>query len=270
MKSSAFSSLDYTIALIDQQFQKKDYKKACNFILQGIKNFPDHPNLLDRFFIVDPRWCLLISGNDMHLARPEENDLPFLQQCFANKEFMAQFLPMGRRDQSVESMRLALRQNEFPVARSRAVHWIIKKNQRADQPKESLVENSKPIGLASLVDIQIAHRRAEFLMGIPDQADRKQAAAVIATLLIFDFAFNLIGLHKLTAKVIANNQHSQKSTISIGFKQEGFFHEHLRDPKSRLWLDCYENGLIIKDFRQSELIARLSERLLGRDITLKI
>lgn len=236
MKSSAFSSLDYTIALIDEQFHKKDYKKAYSYVLQGLKNFPDHPILLDRFFIVDPRWCLFISSNNTHLVRPEESDLSFLQQCFANKEFMAQFLPMGRRNQSVESMRLALRQNEFPVARSRAVHWIIKKNQHSDQPKESLIENSKPIGLASLVDIQIAHRRAELLFGIPNQADRKQAAVVIANLLIFDFAFNLIGLHKLTAKVIESNQHSQKSTISIGFKQEGFFYEHLRDPKSRLWL----------------------------------
>jgi hypothetical protein len=69
--------------------------------------------------------------------------------------------------------------------------------------------------------------------------------------------------------VIANNHHSQRSTESIEFVPEGLRRQHLRDPKSRLWLDCYENGLVENNFRQNGVIARLSQRLLGRNITLK-
>lgn len=261
--------LNYWITLIDEKFREKNYQAARDFILQGLVSFPNHSILLDRLFIVDQRWCSPIAGNRIHMTIPEESDLPYLQQCFSNEEFMEQLLPMGRRNQSTESMLVVLRHNKFPVAQSRTVHWIIKKDEQADQSQESLISSLKPIGLASLVDIQIAHRRAELLIGIPNEDDRKQAAAVIGTLLILDFAFNQIGLHKLTTMVIANNQHSQKSTTSIGFLQEGLRQQHLRDPKSRQWLDCYENGLTEDAFRGSAVIARLSGRLLGRNITSK-
>lgn len=266
---SVKQNLDYWITLIDEKFREKNYQAARDFILQGLVNFPNRPILLDRLFIVDQRWCSPIASNSIHLTIPGESDLPFLQQCFANEEFMEQLLPMGRRNQSTESMLFALRHNKFPVAQSGTVHWIIKKDERVDQSQETLISSFKPIGLASLVDIQIAHRRAELLIGIPNQDDRKQAAAVIGTLLILDFVFNQIGLHKLTTMVIANNQHSQRSTTSIGFIQEGLRRQHLRDPKTRLWLDCYENGLVEDNFRESAVIARLSKRLLGRNITSK-
>lgn len=268
IEMSAKSNLAYWITLINEQFHKKDYRHARDLILQGLANFPNHPLLLDRLFIVDQRWSLPIAGGRVHLTIPGESDFSFLQQCYANEEFMEQLLPMGRKKQSSESIMFVLRHNEFSVAQSKTMHWIIRKEEQVD--KTQLLSNNhlKPIGLASLVDIQIAHRRAELLIGIPDYGDR-QRASLITMLLILNFSFNQIGLHKLTSLVLSNNPHSQKSTAAIGFIQEGFRRHHLRDPKSRLWLDCYENGLVEDSFRESPVIARLSKRLLGRDITLQ-
>jgi RimJ/RimL family protein N-acetyltransferase len=265
----AKSNLSYWITQVDEQFRKKDFNVARDLIFHGLVHFPNHPLLLDRLFIVNQHWNLPIAGNKIHLMIPKEEDLLFFQQCYANDEFIEQFLPMGRKNQSTESIRSALKYNEFPVAQFRAVHWVIKKELQVNQPQVNSHNSLKPIGLASLVDIQIAHRRAELLVGIPNKEDRQQASAVIATLLILDFAFNQIELHKLTSLVIASNTHSQKSTESIGFMQEGLRQQHLRDPKSRMWLDCYENGLVVKNFRESAVIARLSKRLLGRNITSK-
>lgn len=261
------SNLTDWVALINEQFHKKDYRHARDLILQGLVNFPNHPLLLDRLFIVDQCWNLPIASSRVHLTIPGESDFSFLQQCYANEEFMEQLLPMGRKKQSPESIMFLLRHNEFSVAQSKTIHWIIRKEERADKPQVLSNNNLKPIGLASLVDIQIAHRRAELLIGIPNYEDR-QRASLITMLLILDFAFNQIGLHKLTSLVLANNPHSQKSTEAIGFIQEGLRRHHLRDPKSRLWLDCYENGLVEDSFRENPVIARLSKRLLGRDITL--
>ena len=265
---SVKSNLANWIILINEQFHKKDYRHARDLILQGLVNFPSHPLLLDRLFIVDQRWSLPIAGSRVHLTIPEESDFSFLQQCYANEEFMGQLLPMGRKNQSAESILFALRHSEFSVAQSKTMHWIIRKEEHTDTPKIFSNNTLKPIGLASLVDIQIAHRRAELLVGIPDYGDR-QRASLITMLLILNFAFNQIGLHKLTSLVLSNNPHSQKSTEAIGFIQEGFRRHHLRDPKSRLWLDCYENGLVEDSFRENSVIARLSKRFLGRDITLQ-
>lgn len=240
-----------------------------NIIRQGVQHLSGNPQLRDRLLIVDQRWNLPVAGNGIHLMKPVENDLEFFQRCYANDEFMGRFLPMGRKNRNAESMRAALRPDEFPVAHFRAAHWVIKKEVPAHQPQAASAINLRSLGLASLVDIQIAHRRAELLVGIPNEEDRKRAEAVIATLLIFDFAFNQIGLHKLTSLVMSGNRHSQKSTESIGFVREGLRRQHLRDPKSRMWLDCFENGLVEDTFRESVVVARLSRRLLGRDITLK-
>ncbi len=254
---------------IDEFFRQKNFQYAHDLIQLALADFQNHPGLLDRLFIVDGRWNLPLISNRIHLLIPETNDFQFLQQCYENNDFMEQFLPMGRKNQRNEAILDALKHNKFPVAQFRATHRIIKKSQAIDQdePSSPYCENLKPIGLVSLVDIQIAHRRAELLMGFPNESDRQFASSVVI-LLIFDFAFNQIGLQKLTSLVLANNTHSQRSTEAIGFLREGFKKKHFCHPKSREWLDCYENGLVEEDFRANPIIARLSKRILKRDITL--
>lgn len=254
------------VALIDRQLREKNFKRARESILQGLTFFPDKPALLDRLFIIDQRWNMPLSSGRVHLCIPNEDDFSFLQQCYENASFMEQLLPMGRRKQSPASLLQALRDNEFSVAQSKTMHWIIKKEVKPIEPPSSSPVKLKPVGLASLIDIQIAHRRAELLVGFPEVDGRNKVSAIVM-LLIFDFAFNQIGLHKLISTVLANNQHSQRSTTAIGFSQEGLRRQHLRDPKTRKWLDCYENGLVEDSFRANPVIARLSKRLLGRDIT---
>ncbi|MCC7090336.1 N-acetyltransferase [Nitrosomonas sp. JL21] len=256
------------LCAIDEQFRKQDYRQARNLILQALPIFPDHAMLRDRLLMVDSHWSEPIASRGIHLVTPDEHDFSYLQQCYADEAFMQQFLPMGRKKQSAEAIQNALRQSEFSVAHHRSMHRIIKKEVPSIPERSFSPGDLKPIGLASLVDIQIAHRRAEFLVGIPDQAERQRATAVVM-MLIMDLAFNQVRLHKLTSLVLANNPHSQRSTVAIGFTQEGLRRQHLCDPQTRQWLDCYENGLVADDFRHNPVIARVSKRLLGRDITVK-
>lgn len=261
-------SVHQWLGMIDEQFRKQDYRQARYLILQALSIFPDCAVFRDRLLIVDSRWSQPIASAGIHLITPSEPDFSYLQQCYADETFMQQLLPMGRKKQSAEAILQALRHSEFSVAHYRSMHRIIKKEILADPGQPSSQNNLKPIGLASLVDIQIAHRRAELLVGIPDQTERQRATGV-AMMLIMDLAFNQIGLHKLTSLVLANNPHSQRSTVAIGFTQEGLRRQHLCDPQTRQWLDCYENGIIADDFRHNSVIARVSKRLLGRDITVK-
>ncbi|GKS69455.1 hypothetical protein W03_14590 [Nitrosomonas sp. PY1] len=256
------------LALIDEQFRKQDYHQARNLILKALLIFPNYAVLLDRLLMVDPHWSKPIVSRGIHLAIPTESDFSFLQQCYDNEAFMQQLLPMGRKKQSAEAILHALKKSEFSVAHYRSMHRIIKKAVCSNLEQPLAQFNLKPIGLASLVDIQIAHRRAELLIGIPDQAERQRATAVVM-MLIMDLSFNQIGLHKLTSLVLANNPHSQRSTVAIGFTQEGLRRQHLCDPQTRQWMDCYENGIVADDFYHNPVIARISRRLIGRNITVK-
>jgi len=257
------------LAVIDEQFRKQDYRQARDLLLQALSIFPDHAVLRDRLLMVDSRWSETLSCRGTHLVTPSEKDFPYLQQCYTDEAFMQQLLPMGRKKQSNEAILQALKQSEFSVAHYRSMHRVIKKEVHSNSELPSSQSNLKPIGLASLVDIQIAHRRAELLIGIPDQFERQRTTAVVM-MLIMDMAFNQIGLHKLTSLVLANNPHSQRSTVAIGFTQEGLRRQHLCDPQTRQWLDCYENGIVADDFYHNPVIARVSKRLIGRDITVKL
>ena len=124
--------------------------------------------------MVDSRWSEPFACRGIHLVTSSEKDFTYLQQCYADEAFMQQLLPIGRRKQSNEAILQALKQS-----------------------------NLKSIGLVSLVDIQIAYRRAELFVGIPDQYERQRATSVVV-MLIMDLAFNQIGLHKLTSFVLAN------------------------------------------------------------------
>ncbi|HLP80376.1 MAG TPA: GNAT family protein [Nitrosomonas sp.] len=261
-------NLHQWLSAIDEQFHKRDFRQARNLISQALPIFPDHAMLRNRLLMVDSRWSESISSRGIHLVTPNEHDLSYLQRCYTDEVFMQQFLPMGRKKQSTEAIQHALRQSEFSVAHYRSMHRIIKKEVPSTPERSFSQCDLKPIGLASLVDIQIAHRRADLLVGIPDHSERQRATAV-AMMLIMDLAFNEIGLHKLTSLVLANNPHSQRSTVAIGFTQEGLRRQHLCDPQTLQWLDCYENGIVVDDFRHNPIIARVSKRLLGRDITTK-
>lgn len=257
------------LSAVDEQFRKKDYYQARNLILQALPIFPDYAVFRDRLLMVDSYWSEPLSSRSTHLVTPDEHDFSYLQRCYADEGFMQQLLPMGRKKQSAEAMMYALKQSEFSVVHYRSMHRIIKKEVYSIPEQPLSQYDLKSIGLVSLVDIQIAHRRAELLVGIPDQNER-QRVTVVVMMLIMDLAFNKIGLHKLTSLVLANNAHSQRSTVAIGFVQEGLRRQHLCDPQTRQWLDCYENGIVVDDFRHNSTIARLSKRLLGRDITVKL
>ena len=69
-KANSLSNPAYWINIIDEQFRKKNYRHARDFILKALTNFPNHPLLLDRLFIVDQRWNLPIAGNKIHLVIP--------------------------------------------------------------------------------------------------------------------------------------------------------------------------------------------------------
>lgn len=125
---------------------------------------------------------------------------------------------------------------------------------------------SDPIGLANLADIDLHHRRAELLIGIPAGQKRARGAGLEATLLAVGFAFNRARLNKLTSLVYEGNEPAQRNALELGFKQEGFRPQHLRVAGGD-YLGVFENGMTVADFRANRRLARLSRRLLGRDVT---
>ena len=65
------------------------------------------------------------------------------------------------------------------------------------------------------------------------------------------------------------NLASQKNTLQGGFIQESYLRGHIYDSASAKFINVYGNGMTVNDFRHNKRLSRLSQRLLGRDVTCK-
>ncbi|MFZ5776230.1 MAG: GNAT family N-acetyltransferase [Thermodesulfobacteriota bacterium] len=219
---------------------------------------PDNAVQAWQLATVAPVWLAPLEGKRIRLRRYAEEDAEFLHRCFRDSFFMEHYnhnIPQGR---TVEVLKNKLRKAAtLHPCQSRTGDWVIERQ-----------GSGEPLGIANLVEIQFAHRRAEFLIGMPDPAQRTAGLALESTLLVLDYAFNRVGLHKLTAIVYANNLYAQKNVESLGFVQESHLREQMLEQASGRFLDLYGYGMTQGDFRGNARLGRLSRRLLGRDVRL--
>lgn len=203
-------------------------------------------------------WREPVIGRRLVLRPYSEGDAAFIHRCFRDAAFMARYHRFISVNESPAKLAAALRQSAQTLPwRSSTVDWVITRQD----------ETQRRIGLANLVDLDLHHRRAELLIGIPSEQERHAGAGLEATLLAMDFAFNRARLNKLTSLVYEGNGQAQKNALELGFMQEGYRPEHLRDSDGAGYIGVFENGMTTRDFRANQRLARLSQRLLGRDIT---
>lgn len=196
-----------------------------------------------------------LQGVSVSLIRSGPEHTNFIYDCYQNSNFMSLYrLAQNRKLSKQEiSEHLVVEQSKLPQE-LRRIEWIIIKR-----------DSQQPIGIAALADQQVSHRRAEFLLGMPDKQHRKGLLSVEASLLALDFAFNHANLHKVISFVYGYNSYAQKNTLHLGFTQEGILHEHIQSNEG--FIDLFQNGMLKTRFLNNRLLSKLSLRLIHRDIT---
>ncbi len=219
-------------------------------------------NLQSNIMTVQSIVNLPIVGQRVILKKSSLEDAQYLSDCYNQVEFRRLFRLSNTQPVSVGAFEKDLARGNVPLNMLRKVEWVICK-------KNNNNSDSRPIGLASLVDINQVHKTAEFQIGITNSDDRLLGVATEASFLAMEFAFRVLSLFKLHSFVYGFNQYSQKSTISLGFTQEGILREQYWDPYEQKHIDLFVNGLLAREFWKHKRIAKLSSRLLRRDITLR-
>ena len=90
------------------------------------------------------------------------------------------------------------------------------------------LHSGEPVGMLSLVNIDPTHRRAEparFLIGEPALA-KGLPVAVEALKLLYELAFDQLGLHRIHGTVVAENRQMLKWHLYLGMKEEGRLRQH--------------------------------------------
>ncbi len=202
-----------------------------------------------------------IRGQRVSLLRRAPEHAAFLRLCWDDQAFMDLYRLAQNRRESIEQIaeRLAQEYKRLPKD-LRKFEWVIERHATQGQA-------ARLIGLAAVADYQPEHRRAEFLIGILQPQEQKAGIGLEASLLVLDFAFNILQLNKLISFVYGYNQSSQNNTLHLGFTQEAFLREHVHYAPHG-YVDMYQNGLLARDFRRNDRLSRWSQRLLQRDISL--
>lgn len=118
------------------------------------------------------------------------------------------------------------------------------------------LKNGNPVGMVSLVDIDMSARKAEparFLIGDED-AVRGIPVAAEALALLYRHAFDTLGLRRLHGTVAAPNRAMMKFHEYSGMRREGVLREHLYLDGE--YHDGVVYGLLEPEYR-SVTIARL-------------
>lgn len=221
-----------------------------------IRIAPDHK--VAKYYInqVSPVWLEPLEGHHLIVRPGSADDVEFLYQCHNNAEFMLKYNRFLVKDTSLEALKGHLQKAEkIHPCQKKSIDWIIINK-----------ETGNPIGLMGLVDIHGEHRRAEFVIGIPNKKHRIPWAGIEASLLAFEFAFRRVDLNKLSTYIYSDNMQAQKTGENLGFHQEGYLNNHIFARDSNKYLDVFLNGLTRDDFIGNSVIGELSLRLLGRDI----
>ncbi len=214
--------------------------------------------LQSRQFMVQPGWNNILHGQGVRLRTPCVEDASFLLAVFGNPVFMRQFHRMSTRVWTLPMLRQYLASYRQDIAGDKSRYWVVE----ALVPDSQGLPLARAVGLASLAEVQIAHLRAEFLIGFPKPVS--SVLAFRASVLLIEHAFLNLGLQKLTSVVFADNTLAQQSTLAIGFAQEGYRVQHLRDPRTLDFIDCHENGLTREAYLAHGRMARVKARVESR------
>jgi len=201
-----------------------------------------------------------VRGKRVMLEKLVPEHAEYLHTIYQNDAFWASYRLNENRSRNVEEIKQRLlEESRYSPAQMRKCEWVVFRLQNGDKT---------PIGLAGLLDLVDSQKRAEFLIGIVNTENRLHGIGLEATLCVFDFAFNIQRLNKLVSLIYSNNESAQANTIALGFSKEGELRKHFRNSSTGEYSNIIQNGLLLDEFRRSVRLSSLSQRLLGRDVTL--
>jgi [ribosomal protein S5]-alanine N-acetyltransferase len=154
-----------------------------------------------------------ISGEKVYLRRLEQDDLVGDYFQWLNDFEVTKFLETGHFPNSHESMESYFAQHS---SAGNEVFLAV-----------CLCDNDRHIGNVKLGSINWIHRRAEFGIVIGAKDCWNKGYGTEATVLLIDYAFRRLNLHKVMLGVVETNHAAIKIYEKIGFKVEGRLREQL-------------------------------------------
>ncbi|MBE5876136.1 MAG: UDP-4-amino-4,6-dideoxy-N-acetyl-beta-L-altrosamine N-acetyltransferase [Lachnospiraceae bacterium] len=116
-----------------------------------------------------------------------------------------------------------------PISREEHIGWMEQKvaTGRVIQFIVCDKQTDKPLGVVYIQNIEEEHSKAEEGIFLGEEEAFGRGIGTEAAKLMIRYAFETLGLHKLSARVLAYNTASCKMHESAGYRQEAYFRKEL-------------------------------------------
>jgi UDP-4-amino-4,6-dideoxy-N-acetyl-beta-L-altrosamine N-acetyltransferase len=127
---------------------------------------------------------------------------------------------------------------------------------RADPDRRGwiITHQGQPAGFLTLTGIESRHRRADWGWYIGEPDARGRGAGRAAQALGLDVAFDGLGLEKVCAEVLADNDVALKAQAAAGFRREGYRRRHVL--KDGVFRDVVLLAILAEEWRERRVQVR--------------
>lgn len=226
-----------------------EFAQARQHYQRAVVLFPDYSAAEDGLRAVHQAWWQVISAGPFKLRRPVEQDASYIVGLWRDVELMTALNRNAFRYISPETWIKQLRDNQRRNPKQMTEWtWIVEHNQQA-------------CGLLTLTEIDFQHRRAEVQIGL-EKAARGKGAGVYTMAAIARTFFEVLGMHRLSALVYADNAAPVSSLEGLGFQKEGVMRGVYFDKRLGQYLSIVHYAMLAEDYLSSSL-HRVGMRLTG-------
>lgn len=156
--------------------------------------------------ILDMPGAVFSRGERVSLRTIEQENVDVIQRAYNEPDF----------------------QEGFPLQFPKSQRMIEERIEEAGEEDDSIVllicVDENPVGQVSRQDIRRPHGMLTYWL-LPDE--RGQGYATDGAALLIDHAFDGVGLHRIFAWTIDDNEASQEVLRRLGFSHEGTYREHI-------------------------------------------
>ena len=175
-----------------------------------------------------------LTGETVDLRTFEEEDVPFLHEVVNDHRVW----PSLGGQVTPTNLAAERRFFEQDSRNDETIKFVVTRRAESGDPTS---EEADRLGMVELNDVEWDRGRAEVAFWIaPDHQSGGYGRDALVTLA--DYAFDQIGLHKLTAEAFATNEASVRLLESVGFEREGRLREE--EYVHGEWIDVVRYGLL--------------------------
>ncbi|MEH7382273.1 GNAT family protein [Bacillus sp. JJ1533] len=174
----------------------------------------------------------LLKGKKVELVRFKAEDVQTIVSWYEDQEFLRNLDTLP----------------SFPKHPSDFKEWIEQKNEKAFVFGIKELATEKLVGFVDIDSIIWPHRNAWLAIAIGGDGNRNRGLGYEAMVLVLDFAFQELNLHRIQLTVFQYNERAIALYEKLGFVREGTSREFLERDGKRF--DMYFYGLLKHEWKK--------------------